>query len=65
MPPGWPEIRGLQLALFPGCHDCGAVATEVHHIRGREAGHGPDNLRSLCSACHSRITGRAAGSAWP
>jgi hypothetical protein len=61
MPPGWPAIRAAQLAAFPRCRDCGAPATEVHHIRGRAAGHGPDNLASLCGPCHSVITHREAG----
>ena len=66
MPPGWPQIRAAQLARFPVCQECGlAPATDVHHVRGREAGDGPDNLRSLCGRCHRRITGRAGGSASP
>ena len=66
LPPGWPAIRAGQLARFPVCQDCGArPATEVHHVRGRAAGHGPDNLRSLCHWCHATITGREGGSSWP
>ncbi|MGP7996714.1 MAG: HNH endonuclease [Streptosporangiaceae bacterium] len=61
LPPGWPAIRADQLARHPRCQDCGAVATEVHHVRGRAAGDGPDNLASLCSTCHARITHREAG----
>jgi len=66
LPPGWPAIRSGQLARFPVCQDCGqALATEVHHVRGRAAGHGPGNLRSLCHRCHATITGREGGSSWP
>ena len=66
LPPGWPAIRAAQLAAHPVCQDCGArPATEVHHVRGRAAGHGPDNLRSLCHWCHATITGREGGSSWP
>jgi 5-methylcytosine-specific restriction endonuclease McrA len=61
LPPGWPVIRAAQLAAFPWCAECGAAATEVHHIRGRDAGHGPGNLASLCSTCHATITHREAG----
>jgi 5-methylcytosine-specific restriction endonuclease McrA len=61
LPPGWPAIRATQLAAFPLCHECGAVATEVHHVRGRRGGHGPDNLWSLCGSCHATITHREAG----
>jgi hypothetical protein len=65
LPPGWAPIRAAQLTRFPWCHECGAPATEVHHIRGRAAGHGPGNLRSLCHPCHATITGREGGSSWP
>jgi len=62
LPPGWAQIRAAQLTRFPTCQECGqAPATEVHHVHGRAAGHGPDNLASLCSACHGRITHREAG----
>lgn len=61
LPPEWPSIRAAQLAAFPWCAQCGARATDVHHVRGRAAGHGPDNLASLCSGCHRRITAREAG----
>ena len=58
---GLAAIRAAQLAAFPSCAGCGAPATEVHHVRGREAGHGPGNLASLCHDCHARITHREAG----
>jgi 5-methylcytosine-specific restriction endonuclease McrA len=61
LPPDWPQIRARQLAAFPLCAECGARATDVHHVRGREAGHGPGNLRSLCGTCHRRRTGIEAG----
>lgn len=64
MPPGWQATRAAQLARFPVCQDCGLCpATEVHHVRSRAEGGGddPGNLRSLCHACHGRITGRAGG----
>ena len=61
LPPGWAAIRAAQLAAFPCCAECGAAATEVHHVHGRAAGHGPDNLASLCSPCHMRLTGREGG----
>lgn len=65
MPPGWAQIRAEQLRAHPWCFHCTRRATEVHHIRGRAAGHGPENLRSLCYWCHGTITGREAGSSWP
>jgi 5-methylcytosine-specific restriction endonuclease McrA len=56
MPPGWAATRAAQLAAFPSCHDCGAPATEVHHLipRWRGGSDDPVNLRSLCDWCHSR-----------
>ncbi len=68
MPPGWASIRAGQLAAFPWCQECGrALAVEVHHVISRAAGGGdePGNLRSLCSACHAGITGRAGGASFP
>jgi hypothetical protein len=65
LPPDWPVIRRAQLSNFPRCFQCGARATEVHHVHGRAAGHGPDNLRSLCHRCHATITGREGGMSWP
>jgi 5-methylcytosine-specific restriction endonuclease McrA len=59
LPPGWKAIRARQLAAFPLCEDCGAVATQVDHRHGRAGGDGPANLRSLCARCHARRTGLA------
>ena len=61
LPPDWAQIRAEQLRAYPQCHECGGVAVEVHHIRGREAGHAPGNLRSLCSGCHKHVTAVEAG----
>ena len=61
LPPGWASIRAGQLARFPSCWECGAPATEVHHVRGRAAGHGPDNLRaSVAAATRRSLAGKAA-----
>ena len=30
-------------------------------VRGRDAGHGPGNLASLCHDCHATITHQEAG----
>lgn len=57
LPRDWPKVRAAQLAAFPFCRDCGATATEAHHVRGRE---NPE-LASLCGPCHSVITHREAG----
>ncbi len=61
LPPGWPAIRAAQLAAFPFCRDCGAVATEVHHVYGRDR----PELASLCGPCHAAITNREGGSSFP
>ncbi len=51
-------IRMLQLKREPACRLCGAMACHVDHIVARERGgtDRPDNLQSLCHACHSRKT---------
>ena len=56
MPAGWARTRAAQLAAFPLCFDCGATATEVHHVvpRWRGGTEDPSNLRSLCGPCHRR-----------
>jgi hypothetical protein len=60
LPPGWKQTRAAQLAAFPHCAHCGAVATEAHHPdRARR----PDWLQSLCHRCHATVTGRAGGHA--
>jgi 5-methylcytosine-specific restriction protein A len=66
MPPGWPQIRAAQLAAFPWCAECGATATDVHHVTSRAAGgtDDPSNLRSMCGPCHHRLTGREWGGSW-
>ena len=63
LPPGWPRIRAAQLAAFPWCAQCGAKATDVHHVRGRAAGDGPDNLAVALRPVpppHHRDRGRVA-----
>jgi hypothetical protein len=64
LPPGWPVIRAAQLAAFPLCYECGAPATDVHHVDGRGAGDGPGNLQSLCGRCHRRVTAKEGGHSW-
>lgn len=61
MPPGWEQIRAGALRRAGGrCQNCGAPATDVHHVRPRTAGGGddPGNLRALCGPCHDAITAR-------
>lgn len=41
------------------CEKCGAIATEVHHVKAIQTSEGwelrldPDNLELLCKACHN------------
>jgi 5-methylcytosine-specific restriction protein A len=54
----WTTNARAFLTSFPYCEGCGAVATQVHHVQGREDG-GPDtwdNLQGLCGSCHARLT---------
>lgn len=53
----WQRTRRAQLAREPLCRDCGAIATEVDHVRPLEEGGDPwafSNLQSLCASCHAR-----------
>lgn len=57
----WLRLRQEILRNEPRCAECGAPASEVHHVVPRASG-GEDalhNLVALCKPCHSRITGHA------
>jgi len=60
---GWRRVRAAFLKRFPECADCGAPATEVHHLMSVSDGGTDrwDNLMPLCKACHSRRTGLGKG----
>lgn len=54
----WQRVREAILAMHPGCDECGAPATEVHHIVPLDEGGSRyewSNLRPLCHRCHMRI----------
>lgn len=56
----WRYTRRRQLHMHPLC-ECGAIATDVDHIRPIERGGDPwsfDNLSSMCKSCHSAKTRR-------
>lgn len=64
----WQRIRAWYIAEHPLCAVCAkegriTPAQEVHHIVPLRQGgtHDPDNLMSLCTACHSRITATEGG----
>jgi len=61
--PRWRKVRKAHITAHPACFMCGAPGTEVDHIiphRGREEfAFNPDNLQTLCHACHAAKT-RAA-----
>lgn len=63
----WRQFRDLMLSQRPLCQDCeqdgrATAANEVHHIQ--KLRHRPDlrldpnNVRCLCTPCHSRRTAR-------
>lgn len=57
---GWRALRDRVLAKEPVCRLCGGLATQVDHIVAKVLG-GTDartNLRSLCTPCHGKKTGR-------
>jgi 5-methylcytosine-specific restriction protein A len=57
---GWARVRRAYLDAHPLCAMCGALSTDVDHIKAKRAGGSdhPSNLRALCHGCHSRRTGR-------
>jgi len=59
----WQRIRAVYLGEHPYCAECGAPATDVHHITPLRRGgtHDETNLKALCHACHSRVTARRDG----
>jgi len=66
---GWRRLRAAFLRRYSECADCGAPATEAHHLVSVSEGGSDswDNLIPLCKACHSRRTrqGRGVGIAEP
>jgi 5-methylcytosine-specific restriction protein A len=56
----WRKLKAGHLKREPLCRICGAVATSVDHIIGHKGdpvfAYNPDNLQSLCNACHGRKT---------
>jgi len=64
----WKRIRDRYIAVHPLCEQCQATdritpAEEVHHILPLSRGgtHAEENLMSLCTSCHSKITARDGG----
>jgi 5-methylcytosine-specific restriction endonuclease McrA len=66
----WRKVRAIKLAMNPLCEcpdNCGLIAEEVHHRLDRKQR--PDlalyldNLQSLTTSCHSRITAARLGKA--
>ena len=67
----WKRLRMAHLSTSPFCKRCGAVAELVHHRTPHNGDpilfYAPDNLESLCTACHNRehergaVQGRGAG----
>lgn len=59
----WERIRLAYLRGHPLCEECekqGRVtpAEQVHHKDGNVSNMSEDNLMSVCSACHNRITAK-------
>jgi 5-methylcytosine-specific restriction protein A len=55
----WYHARRRILFDHPLCAECGAIATDVHHIIDLADGgdpYAPTNLSALCHACHARHT---------
>lgn len=58
--PKWRALRAEKLRESPQCEECGAKATEVHHIQPHEGNlelfYDSGNLQALCHECHERHT---------
>lgn len=56
----WRRIRRQFLARHPICADCGAEASQAHHIVPVAQGgtNRWENLMPLCEGCHARRTRR-------
>jgi 5-methylcytosine-specific restriction protein A len=54
----WRRLRDAYLREHPRCEDCGAPATEVHHVDHALPGSptflDERNLAALCLGCHRR-----------
>ena len=61
-----PANRKLRLALNPLCCICGQRANTADHVvRKRDGGSDKlNNLRSMCSRCHSRHTAKESPGGW-
>lgn len=64
----WRRIRSRYIKEHPLCEECKKTGTltpvqEVHHIIPIVKGgtHSEENLMSLCTSCHSRITAKEGG----
>ena len=64
----WKRIRDRYIKAHPLCEECfknkrTTSATEVHHIIPLSKGgdSSDENLKSLCTRCHSAITAREGG----
>ncbi|OWB24491.1 HNH endonuclease, partial [Xanthomonas oryzae] len=62
----WRQLRAAHLAAEPLCRQCArggrvVAASDVDHIDGDDSNNAPDNLQSLCHACHSRKTAKENG----
>ena len=55
--PEWKELRSRILALAKWrCHECGAYATEVHHLTYVNVGNeSEEDLQALCRRCHQHV----------
>lgn len=48
----WAKVRIMKLNQDPLCERCESAAILVHHKDRNPFNNGPDNLLSLCDACH-------------
>lgn len=66
--PEWKRLSAARMnSAAYRCEECGALATEVHHLQPIQTDEGWErrldweNLKALCLACHNKAHGRFQG----
>lgn len=52
--------RARRMYSLGSCQDCGAEATDRHHIDDNTGNNAPENIAILCRRCHMKRDGRLA-----
>ena len=62
---GWVPKGTRKAAMKPNCEECGTVSQlGLHHRDENRRNNSPDNLRTLCAACHTRLHWETGKTPW-